>query len=90
MDDLVLMKSKDDLGSLMSAELQIVCPSGNSTLFDAVKKVRNNLLHGDKQYKAQRDLALIQAALVVLNEVYSCVEENLNYAAFIAEFRMDC
>lgn len=39
----------------------------NKTLFDALKRVRNNLFHGEKLWLGERDKILIAAALFVLD-----------------------
>ncbi|SPJ26784.1 hypothetical protein [Falsiruegeria mediterranea] len=69
-------------------------PQNCEDLFECVKTVRNNLVHGDKWRDCDRDERLIQAALFVLNEAYreirKCSEfdqflENLNLAFQRAE-----
>lgn len=66
-----------------------VRPTNNAELFDAVKRVRNNLFHGDKQYDVARDTELVQAALLVLNLAYDSVENDPTFLRFVSEFRYE-
>ncbi|MEZ6000350.1 hypothetical protein [Hyphomonas sp.] len=70
-----------------------VAPAYDSwTLIQAVKRVRNNLFHGDKHYDRDRDLKLTLASLDVLNCAYEIVagtEGNERFSNFIIEFSMD-
>lgn len=62
------------------------------TLIQTVKRVRNNLFHGDKKYSRERDMQLILASLHVLNFAYQNIlqtEGNEKFAAFVVEFSMD-
>lgn len=54
-----------------------------TALFMAIKRVRNNLLHGDKAYMSERDRNLIRAALFVLNRAYEAAQADETYAALV-------
>jgi len=60
-------------------------PKGLNQLFDGLKTIRNNLLHGDKHHDDRRDQKLIVAALVVLNMVYEAAHKSEDGLRFVAD-----
>jgi len=59
-------------------------PRNNVELFEAVKTVRNNLLHGDKRHDVARDASLVSAALFILNSAYTEAEQAAEFGAFVS------
>ena len=61
-------------------------PIDARTLFKCVKAVRNNMIHGEKikpsRDDANRNDALVVAALNVLNNVYRYAQENAEFEKF--------
>jgi hypothetical protein len=58
-------------------------PRNNVDLLEAVKTVRNNLMHGDKRHDVVRDTSLISAALFILNSAYAESEQLAEFRAFV-------
>jgi 8-oxo-dGTP diphosphatase len=51
-------------------------PSDNKSLFDAVKRLRNNLFHGDKtMFDEDRDVPLLKDAIKILNRAYEAASD---------------
>ena len=64
-------------------------PNSNTSLFNCVKTVRNNLLHGDKHIGRQRDTDLISASLYILNSAYESVSNDEAFLSFVERLRHD-
>lgn len=58
-------------------------PTDTKTLFDSIKKARNNLFHGDKKHDNERDNKLMQAALFILNAAFEEAEKDPAFKEFI-------
>jgi hypothetical protein len=58
-------------------------PRNNVELFEAIKRVRNNLMHGDKRHDVARDVSLVSAALFVLNSAYVEAEKTAEFQTFV-------
>lgn len=68
-------------------------PNCNQALFGAVRRVRNNLFHGEKTVLDDRDGKLINAALCVLDSVFAeaskTSQSHKKLKEFCREFRFD-
>lgn len=58
-------------------------PRNNVELFEAIKTVRNNLMHGDKRHDVARDASLVSAALFILNSAYAEAEQAAEFRTFV-------
>lgn len=56
-------------------------PSNGWELFQALKRARDNLFHGDKRHDNGRDQALMVAGLFILNHAYETAEAAHNQPA---------
>lgn len=63
-------------------------PRNTLELFEYVKIVRNNLLHGDKRHDVDRDNELSRASLFVLNAAYDAVATHPAFTAFIGKMEL--
>ncbi|MFK7945243.1 MAG: hypothetical protein AB8B85_20335 [Paracoccaceae bacterium] len=57
-------------------------PSDNVSLFRGLKKIRNNLFHGDKSVGRERDQALVAAGVAILDETWSMIRDTPDAQGF--------
>lgn len=65
----------------------IAAPADNVGLLLQVRRIRNNLFHGEKISNSPRDRALISAALFVLDETYFAAEQTAAAQQFTHQFQ---
>lgn len=73
----IYFENPPDQLALIEGQVQFVSvdpPRDGWELFQALKRARDNLFHGDKRHDNDRDRALMIAGLFILNSAYEAAE----------------